>query len=823
MLSWRFGKKLKKKIAVNGNLQRTQPTENLFTRKIPAKYFIFSPSFLSVHYFEFYLPMSGDNNIEPTSRGSNDNSNGPSNGSSVNSNRYSLNAPKYSSQPPPASHTYLPPMSVNIPPIASKSSSIYSLLHQSSPRPETPNPILPPLIGSGPSSHKPSPTPTQPPAQPATQRQPATYSVYPASISLNRSNSSAYPLSFKSEETLNNNPPTAAKRTNTFPSIPSSTKKQKTSQEKRISSISRRNTQEIIAKQIAENNKSKTIEEYAQIVKHAEIKVLSMDSQNTSKAALQLAEQNRERERQVFALLWLMKNCKSQHDSYVPRGKIFAQYASSCSQNNLKPLSQASLGKLIRTVFPDLTTRRLGMRGQSKYHYCGLKLTVNESGSVSLNNNNASLSLVHNNDPISPLSSPSPSSPSPQVPNVSSNRKSLSRTGSPVKQSSNDNPNEPELESQHQNETEANKLDSLPPAANNPTGTLSSDELTFTHDLIEKVFNCNDKLSDNYNTQILSNTEHPLLTSYKLEFPKIPAGVLPTDTDSDVISSLESLYHIHCNSVYECIKFLKSDNISNALFFSNSNSISPTMFNLFISEPLIDWVTKCDLITYTGLIKFFSQFIIHSNEISDSIIQKLESMIKLLPEQINKAVLELPKALVQRKLSIINNFTKLVKKLIKLLKFILNFLKSFPIFKSGMNNDWKNIVNLDDILEMMINEDDTNSETNTIMQHLQGFCQVFVTKFLNSSMSVSNDPSVSIECKSLNEMIKDFCSFISLQSKFSCLKLIDCSTRFRNAIIGDISLKSNENLLSWLFLNNVMGQLLNYCFEVMKFVNGLKV
>lgn len=133
MLSWRFGKKLKKKIAVNGNLQRTQPTENLFTRKIPAKYFIFSPSFLSVHYFEFYLPMSGDNNIEPTSRGSNDNSNGPSNGSSVNSNRYSLNAPKYSSQPPPASHTYLPPMSVNIPPIASKSSSIYSLLHQSSP------------------------------------------------------------------------------------------------------------------------------------------------------------------------------------------------------------------------------------------------------------------------------------------------------------------------------------------------------------------------------------------------------------------------------------------------------------------------------------------------------------------------------------------------------------------------------------------------------------------------------------------------------------------------------------------------------------------
>lgn len=198
-------------------------------------------------------------------------------------------------------------------------------------------------------------------------------------------------------------------------------------------------------------------------------------------------------------------------------------------------------------------------------------------------------------------------------------------------------------------------------------------------------------------------------------------------------------------------------------------------------------------------------------------------MIKLFSEQVNKTVLELPRLLVQKKLSIVNIFTKLVKKLIKLLKFILNFLRSFPIFKNGMNRDWKNIVNLDDILDMMINEEDTNSETNTIMQHLQEFCQVFVTKFLNSSMNISNDPSISIECKSLNEMIKDFCFFISEQSRFSCLKLIDCSTRFRNAIIGDISLKSNENLLSWLFLNNVMGQLLNYCFEVIKFINSLKV
>lgn len=490
----------------------------------------------------------------------------------MNNNQYSLNAPKYNSQPLPASHTYLPPMSMNIPSITTKPSSIYSLLHQSSPRPESPNPILPPLIGSGSNSHIPSPTPAQPP--PPQPPHSATYSMYPSSISLNRSNSSVFPL--PSNQRDHEQQPVYRGQENEHISLnANNTKKLKSSQEKRISSISRRNTQEIIAKQIAESNKSKTIEEYAQIVKHAEIKVLNMDSQTTSKASLQLAEQNRERERQVFALLWLMKNCKSQHDSYVPRGKIFAQYASSCSQNNLKPLSQASLGKLIRTVFPDLTTRRLGMRGQSKYHYCGLKIATSENGTAAITNNSTSSSLAQNNDPISPLSSPSPPSPSPTLPAVlspsPSNTKSVSHTASPEKQSNNDTNNEPEPQHNDQAITNEQTTGIKMVAA----AAVTSEELSFADDLVEKVFGCNDKLSDNYNTQISANIEPPLRTSYKLEFPNIPRNALPAETDADVISSLESVVpHPLITSVYESIKFLKTGTISSAFTFSNSNSIS---------------------------------------------------------------------------------------------------------------------------------------------------------------------------------------------------------------------------------------------------------
>jgi hypothetical protein len=37
-------------------------------------------------------------------------------------------------------------------------------------------------------------------------------------------------------------------------------------------------------------------------------------------------------------------------------------------------VNQASFGKLIRSVFPNLKTRRLGTRGNSKYHYYGIKV-----------------------------------------------------------------------------------------------------------------------------------------------------------------------------------------------------------------------------------------------------------------------------------------------------------------------------------------------------------------------------------------------------------------------------------------------------------------
>jgi regulatory factor X 1/2/3 len=45
-----------------------------------------------------------------------------------------------------------------------------------------------------------------------------------------------------------------------------------------------------------------------------------------------------------------------------------------CNEHKLDAVNAASFGKLIRSVFTGLRTRRLGTRGNSKYHYYGIRI-----------------------------------------------------------------------------------------------------------------------------------------------------------------------------------------------------------------------------------------------------------------------------------------------------------------------------------------------------------------------------------------------------------------------------------------------------------------
>ncbi len=64
----------------------------------------------------------------------------------------------------------------------------------------------------------------------------------------------------------------------------------------------------------------------------------------------------------------------------VPRGRVYAHYASRCAAERITVLNPASFGKLVRVLFPGLKTRRLGVRGESKYHYVNFALIEEQPG-----------------------------------------------------------------------------------------------------------------------------------------------------------------------------------------------------------------------------------------------------------------------------------------------------------------------------------------------------------------------------------------------------------------------------------------------------------
>ncbi|KAI9264907.1 hypothetical protein BDA99DRAFT_507214 [Phascolomyces articulosus] len=80
-----------------------------------------------------------------------------------------------------------------------------------------------------------------------------------------------------------------------------------------------------------------------------------------------------ENEDSRFVLQWVRENYQYEQDHNVPRSGMYEHYRSTCGRNNPNPVNSATFGKLIRHVFPDITTRRLGTRGQSRYHYCGIR------------------------------------------------------------------------------------------------------------------------------------------------------------------------------------------------------------------------------------------------------------------------------------------------------------------------------------------------------------------------------------------------------------------------------------------------------------------
>nr|XP_043904644.1 DNA-binding protein RFX6 [Solea senegalensis] len=100
---------------------------------------------------------------------------------------------------------------------------------------------------------------------------------------------------------------------------------------------------------------------------------LSISKQSISSSRKSISQIIKDKKKQTqLTLQWLEENYIVCEGVCLPRCILYAHYLDFCRKEKLEPACAATFGKTIRQKFPLLTTRRLGTRGHSKYHYYGI-------------------------------------------------------------------------------------------------------------------------------------------------------------------------------------------------------------------------------------------------------------------------------------------------------------------------------------------------------------------------------------------------------------------------------------------------------------------
>ncbi|XP_070491909.1 homeobox protein 2 [Chironomus tepperi] len=99
---------------------------------------------------------------------------------------------------------------------------------------------------------------------------------------------------------------------------------------------------------------------------------------------------------------WVRSHLEQDDKVSIPKQEVYEDYVTFCGKINIKPLSTADFGKVMKQVFPDIRPRRLGTRGHSRYCYAAMRkatklstpqlpeIRTNETTSKKNNNNNGS-------------------------------------------------------------------------------------------------------------------------------------------------------------------------------------------------------------------------------------------------------------------------------------------------------------------------------------------------------------------------------------------------------------------------------------------------
>ncbi|KAI5867284.1 RFX DNA-binding domain-containing protein [Durotheca rogersii] len=280
---------------------------------------------------------------------------------------------------------------------------------------------------------------------------------------------------------------------------------------------------------------------------------------------------NSERARQIFAMLWINQVCSAGKGS-VPRSRVYANYASRCATERITVLNPASFGKLVRVLFRDLKTRRLGIRGESKYHYVDFTL-IEEQPEL----------------PGEPASQPTLPFPEPMT---FTQTFSAAPSQSPALNGQNSTLASPTLRQHPDAQSISQKSHYGIVSVYNQPDVTSMDQLNSS------------KAKTTLRLAFVDEADESFQQSQALILPSIDP-FLPDGTDPDAAKSLTALYRSHCTSLVECIRYCKERAFFH-LFTSFQGTLTMPVQKLFSNPSIAPWIEECDFVLYKRMMQILS-------------------------------------------------------------------------------------------------------------------------------------------------------------------------------------------------------------------------
>ena len=319
-----------------------------------------------------------------------------------------------------------------------------------------------------------------------------------------------------------------------------------------------------------------------------------------------------EKAKQVFAMLWLQETCIRSTES-VRRDRVFARYTERCGNERVPTLNPASFGKLVRIIFPNVQTRRLGVRGESKYHYVDLSLVPDENDPgfdafdrpgtasglpIERPGSSASVSrpLQLHTKPVTlnvlppRLSMETADFPAPGAPSAprASQEEVKRRSGPSVYKLDCRHINTPAIRIPKANLT-PNLLNALPSARPNMPGTLA----TYLS-MPSKTTLCQ---------PLPSAQESPI------ELPDIHEFLAGENYDHHIAKLLHDLYRSYCIDVIDAFRKCKDKSFFNHHSAFNGKMTVPVS-KLFNLECLAPWIQECDMRMYKQILRYMTPLVL---------------------------------------------------------------------------------------------------------------------------------------------------------------------------------------------------------------------